>query len=371
MSNEEFENYIALVSRLLQLRGKQREQISVELRDHLQTRAIELESEGHSKQASLRQAIEEFGDAAAMAKNFQTVQDLKRRRWMMRFSTFAIVGVFLAALFTMSMWPSDARFGSPETSIAKTVGDEAPTQVVSPKGKPLISVSAKRDAATEEALESACTIEYDENQFSEVMAELSERFRLNFILHQTAMDDSLTEEELVTIGLRGVSLAKALELLLEPFNATYAIEEGVVIIISRDNVNDPEFLRLKMFDCKKLVAAFPSPKGGESGEKALLDLVRSMVNPDSWQANGTGEGTLSIVRGVLIANQNESSLRKISEMLLDLRGKVLGETEEIAVKATPAKEPKAKKQEAKAKESKVVPASKFRDAPFKGDDPFK
>jgi len=60
MSNEEFENYIALVSRLLQLRGKQQEQISVELRDHLQTRAAELESTGETKQAALRSDGKKF-----------------------------------------------------------------------------------------------------------------------------------------------------------------------------------------------------------------------------------------------------------------------------------------------------------------------
>lgn len=364
MSNEEFENYIALVSRLLQLRGKQRDQISVELRDHLQTRAAELESEGENKQAALRQAIEEFGDAAAMARNFQSVQNLKRQRWMMRFTTFAIAGVFLAALFTMSMWPSGARFGSPETSIAMTVGDETTPKVVQPKGKPLISDSARRDAATEEVLKKDVSIEYEEVQFSDVMAELGDGFRLNFILHQSAIDDALTHEELVTVSLRGIPLAKALEFLLEPFNATYMIDEGVVVIISRDNMNDPENLRLKMFDCKKLVAAMSGSEGGETGEYALLKLVQSMVNPGDWQVKGampTGEGTASVVGGVLVVNQNESGIRKVSEMLVDLHGKVLGETRAVI-------EPKAKGRKPKAGESKVdrkpAPASKVADDPF-------
>ena len=360
MSNEEFENYIALVSRLLQLRGKQQEQISVELRDHLQTRAAELESTGETKQAALRQAIEEFGDAAAMAKNFQSVQNLKRQRWMMRFTTFAIAGVFLAALFTMSMWPGEARFGAPESSIAQTVADDPFSD--SYQRPTLTSGSAKRDAATEKALEQTSNREYEEVPFADVMAELEESSRLNFILHESAIDDALTKEELVTFGVRGVPLAKALELMLGPFNATYAIEEGVVMIISKDNITDPEHLRLKMFDCKKLVAAF-----GDSGEGKLLNLVQSMVYPESWKNNGKhGCGEASVEGGILIVNQSEVELRQIGVMLTDLRGKVLGETEKPA--AVSEKAPKKNRKKMSVK--KQAPNPLGDGDPFKDDNPF-
>ena len=70
MSNQEFENYVALIGKLLQLTREQRDQISGELQDHLQMRVADLASEGVSKQDAINQALEEFGDAAAMAKNF-------------------------------------------------------------------------------------------------------------------------------------------------------------------------------------------------------------------------------------------------------------------------------------------------------------
>jgi len=328
MSNEEFENYIALVSRLLQLRGKQKDQISVELRDHLQTRAAELESEGETKQTALRQAIEEFGDAAAMAKNFQSVQNLKRQRSMMRFTTFAIAGVFLAALFTMSMWPGEARFGAPESSIARTPRDDGPKRSKSsPSAKQLVSRSSARNLATEKVLEKIIDLNYAETAFSEVKADLEKMSGLNIILDETAVDDSLTEEELVTFRIQQLSLAHGLALMLRTFNATYVIDEGVIRIISIDNVNDPENCRLRLFDCKDLVA-----KLGKDGEEKLLDLVQSMIASDSWVATGTGEGQGRIVGGVLVVRQTESVVRAIGELLDDLRGKILGATEEIASK---------------------------------------
>ena len=370
MSNEEFENYIALVSRLLQLRGKQQEQISVELRDHLQTPAAELESTGETKQAALRQAIEEFGDAAAMAKNFQSVQNLKRQRWMMRFTTFAIAGVFLATLFTMSMWPGEARFGAPESSIAQTVADDPFSDSYQPPT--LTSGSAKRDAAAEKALEMPTNMVYEETQFADVMAELEERSRLNFILHESAIDDSLTEEELVTCNVRGVPLAKALDLMLSTFNATYTIDEGIVVIISKDNRVDPEFLRLKMFDCKKLVEAL-----GNTGDDKLLKLVQSTVDPDSWRRDGFrktsgGEGHASVLEGILIVKHSEPELRHISEMLKDLRGKILGKREIPTTVSKRAPIKKRKKMTVKKQEPRPSsPVSNKSGNPFANEDPFK
>ena len=37
----------------------------------------------------------------------------------MRFATLSVAGLFLGAVFVMSMWPADARFGTPSHSIAQ------------------------------------------------------------------------------------------------------------------------------------------------------------------------------------------------------------------------------------------------------------
>ena len=124
MSNQEFENYVALIGKLLQLKPEQRDQIGGELQDHLQMRVADLVVDGMNKQSAISQALEEFGDAAVMAKNFQTVINMKRRRWMMRFATLATAGLFVVATLLMAMWPNNARFGAPEFSTAQeTTGD--------------------------------------------------------------------------------------------------------------------------------------------------------------------------------------------------------------------------------------------------------
>ena len=113
MTNREFENYLTLVSRLLRLKRGQTEQIAGELRDHLELRVAELTESGVDVDEATRMALEEFGDAASLAGQFQFISETYRRRWMMRFATLSVAGLFLTAVLVMAMWPSGTRFGAP------------------------------------------------------------------------------------------------------------------------------------------------------------------------------------------------------------------------------------------------------------------
>ena len=254
MSNEELEVYVALVAKFMQLSPEQRDLISGELQDHLQMRVEDLIDEGVPKSDAISQAVEEFGDAAVMAKNFQTVHNLKKRRWMMRFMTFSIAGSFLVAVLTMAMWPQDARFGSPSKSIAQqNDGSDVPA----PKAKPTASDSTQRTGQTEAALKQAVDLDFDGTPFVEVKEELATKTGLNFILTDSASDDALPDDEPITFKITGMPLEKALDLMLATKNATYVIDSGVVLFISLDEAEDEKWFRVKMFDCRELVKVLP------------------------------------------------------------------------------------------------------------------
>ena len=256
MSNQEFENYLALIGKLLQLSHKQRDQIAGELRDHLQMRVADLESEGVEKQEAIKRALEEFGDAAVMAKNFQSVINHKKRRWMMRFVTFSIAGSFVAAVLLMAIWPSESRFGAPSRSIAQD--GKAAEKVPSATEPPIqFSPGTELTIKTEHALRQITDLNYDEDPFADVMEDLETRLGVNFLLSSSAEDDSLTGDEPISINLTGVPLSKGLSLMLAVKNATYVIDDGVVIIISIDDAADSQWFRLKTYDCRDLVEALP------------------------------------------------------------------------------------------------------------------
>lgn len=259
MSNEEFETYVALMGKLLQLTPAQREQISGELQDHLQMRVADLVGEGVAKPDAIKQAIEEFGDAAVMAKNFQTVINLKRRRWMMRFATLTIAGVFFAAVLSMAMWPEDTRFGSPNKSMAQE-GTKVVEQVN--HSAPEISAGTMGTLRVERALREVVSLSYDEVPYKTIQKDLEKRTGLNFILSSSARDDCLAEDELCSISLNNLPLRKALQLMLVQYNATFVIDEGVIVIISLDDADDVKWFRIKMFDCRELIKVLPKTGGG-------------------------------------------------------------------------------------------------------------
>lgn len=60
MSREEFENYVALLGRMLRLSAAEKEAIRWELEDHLESRVAELEAAGLSTPEATRQGIGGF-----------------------------------------------------------------------------------------------------------------------------------------------------------------------------------------------------------------------------------------------------------------------------------------------------------------------
>ena len=89
----------------------------------------------------------------------------------------------------------------------------------------------QRTRHAEEVLKQDVTLEYDERPFQEIELELEKRTGLNFILSSSASDDSLSEDEPITFSLHNMPLSKAMQLMLRTKNATYVIEDGVVVFI--------------------------------------------------------------------------------------------------------------------------------------------
>lgn len=110
------------------------------------------------------------------------------------------------------------------------------------------------DEAIISALDQPTNLEYEETPFADVKAELEERFRINIVLDQTAEDDQLNNDELITVRIRGVRLKNALRLMLRKYNATYIVRDEVLRVISLDNINDPENLVTDVYNVGDLVA---------------------------------------------------------------------------------------------------------------------
>ena len=390
MTREEFENYLALVGRLLRLNDQQTQAIGCELRDHLESRVSELVESGVAPDLATRLALEEFGEAAALARRFHQVHFQSQRRWMMRFATLAVAGLFLFSVLIMSMWPDQARFGTPAQTAAQDASgqqesedpiseetpehdpfsgetaksDPFPTESESieltenhiaevssiprapatsspnkPRGKRVVkpttapSTTTRENQKIEQALDQLCRFEYDETPFIDVMDDLREHYGFNVLLDTSAKDDSLTEDEPLTFSIVDIPLRDALALMLMEKNATFQIDHGVLKIISLDVADAPEYMRRKIFDCRALLMKMRDPQHGATFNcdvkepvARLQTLIQKTIEPKGWNVTN-GDASIEFVNGLAVVVATETMLKQIEDLLADFEHDLLSDAD--------------------------------------------
>lgn len=60
-----------------------------------------------------------------------------------------------------------------------------------------------------------------------------------------------------------------------------------------------------------------------SSDHTLINLVQTMIQPDSWQTTGQGLGQVDVVNGFLVVSQTEAILQEIENFVADLDGNIL------------------------------------------------
>src|SRR3954464_15949414 len=114
MSQQEFDNYLSLLCRLLRIAPQQREQVAEEFRAHMDDRLDELLAKGLTRDDAIKLAIEEFGDAAGLAAQLLRIQQGRRKRWIMRIGTVSVAGLAAAGLLAVALWPEGAQVKAPQ-----------------------------------------------------------------------------------------------------------------------------------------------------------------------------------------------------------------------------------------------------------------
>lgn len=372
MSEPEFEMYLSLMSKFLRLNAVQKNDIAEELRVHLEDRLAELMAQGKSREEAIRLALDEFGDAGALAWQFTLPHSLRRRRQIMRYSIGSFVA--LAGIFTLVSltWPT-----RPDRPPAVQT---AAAQVESNLGFALAAAEEANDPTAEERREiekklSSREFEYAfvEVQINEALQSLSQQTGLPIIY---SLDDQGTFAE-TRINLETpkgtLSVRSALELILRHTHQelTYSIKDGVILI--SDSNEDYE---VQVYDCRDLLAGvqvqgmmqggmgmggtgggfFSVPAelagaaisqvgggaalGGQAkaaehggmggsgvpnaaatspGGAALIGVLQSATQPAQW-INTDGEGgSMSEFDGVIVVRHHQAVHRKIEDVLAKLR----------------------------------------------------
>ncbi|MEX2026626.1 MAG: permease prefix domain 1-containing protein [Pirellulaceae bacterium] len=348
MSQQEFETYLALLTRLLRVAPQQREQLAEEFRAHLEDRLDELLAGGMTKEKAVQQAIGEFGDAAVLAAELAQVANRKRRRIIMRVSLASAATLAAALLLALALWPDGRQVKGPAAAVAQGEGgDAAATTAAQAEG-----VSDKITQAHEKiqsALDTEAHFDFKDTPLTEFADYLSTNYKINAVLAKSALADAaITEDTPITASLRGISLRSALRILLGELKLAYTIRDEVLIITTPEDAESQ--LSTRVYDVRELLAmetppgsipalkpkADEKPSSGESNEKPpaieapsggfgskrpelsdadrLINLITRICEPDSWDEVG-GPGTADEYKGLVTISQTREVHEEVERLL--------------------------------------------------------
>ena len=213
---------------------------------------------------------------------------------------------------------------------------------------------------------------FEDVPWNEIEEDLEITYEFNVVLTPSCRDDSLTEEEPMTVDLSGVRLRTALRIMLESKNATFVVQDGLMKIISLDDAEDVRYFTRRLINVRPLltlisnherarigkpkqtkshglisvvpvvgkqepiiqrkvkqrpvrpvdpakpVAPSVSPDDLISAESLLIDLIQHTISPECWQDNGQGLATVKILGGCLVVNTTEEMAEELQDFLQDL-----------------------------------------------------
>ncbi|MEK6234509.1 MAG: STN domain-containing protein, partial [Planctomycetales bacterium] len=156
------------------------------------------------------------------------------------------------------------------------------------------------------------------------VAALKERHGINIVINQAALegDEDAGEDGFdpdqgyVGVNASGISLAAALDLMLQPTGLTWTIRNECVVITSLDDLG--EGMHAKFHDVNDLLTPVGQviPQSASLDERDLVGLVKGLVESDAWGSDG---GMIKAFHGTLIVFQTTSTHKGVERLLRQLR----------------------------------------------------
>lgn len=346
MSEQEFDLYLRLMSRLLRLSKEQEAAIADELRDHMEERFTELLRAGLTREQAIERALGEFGDAAGLAREFSSLAWQKRRRFWTRVSLASAVTAAGVAIGLMSVWPrpalvplianpllADNEAGKVEETPAASSDDAS---VPSEASGLVVHSSVKAGLPRE--LMMPVTVDVVDVTLKELADFLSQQTSLPIKFDAAVTEDGVNPEEARTKLITSGPLFEVLDRLfddgIEGRSLAWTYRDGLIRITTQDDMVGRLFVR--SYDASPLVAqGIPVEAvaglipGATSGEWEVSEPGTSTINPlgrrlvikadfrQHRQIAGLLAGLQSILGGkadVILTDEPESTLQ-IPEML--------------------------------------------------------
>ena len=305
MTDREFDNYLTLLSSMLRLSAKQRRSISAELRDHLEQRVEELADQGVPRERAVSMALEEFGDATALAERFSTAAPAPRLR---RLSWIAAVA---AALGWLILYRGPQQPHVPplqNTAVAQDPTAEGNTQTAFRSGE------NEQLGKLVSALERPISLDFVDTPLSEAISWFGEQIEAPTRLDRRALEDvAIPVDSPVTIALKNLSGRAALTMLLRDVGLTYQFRDGMIYVTTEEERESS--LTTTVYP----VADLAKSMSGTPDYDNLIGMLTLMVSPDSWEDVG-GPGVIyGPYRGVFSVSQTDQVHRQVTQLIDSMR----------------------------------------------------
>ena len=173
------------------------------------------------------------------------------------------------------------------------------------------------------ALEQRIDVDFDDVALSDVMGHIATTQGINVVLDEVGLTEvGLTSKSLINLRVNDVRLSTVLDLLLEPLNLGYVVQDEVLKITSRERLAGPMITRV--YSVSDLVQARRHVDGNAAEELERLSLLlQETIDPNGW-SNFGGRGYCQAHEGTvaLVIRQTAAVHQEIADLLEGMRRKL-------------------------------------------------
>src|SRR4029453_3492838 len=186
-----------------------------------------------------------LGAPRGRAGELVTLSRNRKRRWLMRLTTFSIAVTLLIAAGLAIFWPG--RNAAPGLAIliaqnAKS-DDKQPAPTDQPPDEPTL----------EERLNKRIDVDFVDLPLKDAIAYLQEHTGIQFVIRQKKLEESsVSPDTPVNKTLRKVRVSTLLELLLDDLELTFVDRDDLLLVTTPEDAEST--LQIRVYDCRDLLA---------------------------------------------------------------------------------------------------------------------
>lgn len=168
------------------------------------------------------------------------------------------------------------------------------------------------------ALDKSVSLSAVDLPLAAVMKDLAEKADVTMQLDIAALESNgiSADDATVSVALKGISLRSVLRIVLDQFDLTYMVHEGVLMITTPEEAEGN--LITSIYDVVDLISVGDNIRPDRFDYDSLIELITSTVSPDCWDEVG-GPGSISGFRGTLVVSQTDEVQGRIKQLLAAAR----------------------------------------------------